>query len=189
MSPPPRSEKRNSKEMYVQPLSPQKSNSPSSPNFAPPAPPPKNHEEEDSPVSPITGPSHTPNFSRPGITPTPSQPAAAPPSPPATSTRGAGRKESMMNTFKGLHGAGEALRGAVNSTIAKGMHDTAEEERQRQIREQGMSEFRGSGLREQAGGLREGFRQKAEERNRLRRQSGSAQRPQLGHTLGPVEER
>ena len=95
----------------------------------------------------------------------------------------------MMNTFKGLHGAGDALRGAVNSTIAKGMHDTAEEERQKQIREQGMSEFRGSGLREQAGGLREGFRQKAEERNRLRRRSGSAQRPQLGHTLGPVEER
>jgi hypothetical protein len=94
-----------------------------------------------------------------------------------------------MKGLKGLHGAGEALRGTVNSTIAKGMHDTAEEERQRQIREQGMNEFRGSGLREQAGGLREGFRQKAEERNRLRRRSGSAQRPQVGHTLDRVEER
>ncbi len=93
-----------------------------------------------------------------------------------------------MSAIKGIHGAGEALRGTVNSKIAHGMHDTAEEERQRAIREQGMSEFKGSGLREQAGGLREGFRQKAEERTRLRRRSGSAQRQQVGHILDRVEE-
>ena len=173
----------------MQPLSPQKSNSPTSDSYAAPVPPPKNYDEEISPVSPVAGRSHTPNFSRPGVTPTPSEPAAAPPAVPAASDHKVGRKESMFNAFKGIHGAGEALRGTVNSTIAKGMHDTAEEERQRAIREQGMSEFRGSGLREQAGGLREGFRQKAEERNRLRRRSGSAQRPQIGHTLDRVEER
>jgi hypothetical protein len=47
------------------------------------------------------------------------------------------------------------------------MGDSAEEERMRNVREQGMNEFRGSGLRE-------GFREKAEGRMRLRRRSGSA---------------
>lgn len=143
-------------------------------------------------MTPVAGSSHTPNFPRPGATPVP--PAAAPV--PATAHNDAttthaasGKRQNVISAFKGLHGAGEALRGTVNSTIAHGMHDTAEEERQRAIREQGMNEFRGSGLREQAGGLREGFRQKAEERNRLRRRSGSAQRQQVGHTLDPVDER
>lgn len=171
----------------MQPLNTEKSNSPTSPDYPPPVPPLKKYEEDVSPVSPVAGRSHTPNFSRPDATPTGSM-AAAPTSTPATHG-GGGKRDSMMNAFKGLHGAGEALRGTVNSTIAKGMHDSAEEERQRAIREQGMSEFRGSWLREQAGGLREGFRQKAEERNRLRRRSGSAQRPQVGHTLDRVEER
>lgn len=173
----------------MQPLSPQKSNSPTSPNA--PALPQKNYDEEASPVSPVAGRSHTPNFSRPGATPVPSAAPAVPAAPQAAaSTHGSGgKRDSLMSAFKGLHGAGEALRGTVNSTIAHGMHDSAEEERQRAIREQGMNEFRGSGLREQAGGLREGFRQKAEERNRLRRRSGSAQRQQVGHTLDPVDER
>lgn len=173
----------------MQPLSPQKNSSTTSPNFVPPAPPLKNNEEEVSPVSPAAGRSQTPNFSRPGVTPTHS--TATPGGPATTSSThgGEGKRDSVMKGLKGLHGAGEALRGAVNSTIAKGMHDSAEEERQRQIREQGINEFRESGLREQAGGLREGFRQKAEERNRLRRRSGSAQRPQVGHTLDRVEER
>jgi hypothetical protein len=113
----------------------------------------------------------------------------APAAPDATTSRTQrGRRENFMSAIKGIHGAGEALRGTVNSKIAHGMHDTAEEERQRAIREQGMSEFKGSGLREQAGGLREGFRQKAEERTRLRRRSGSAQRQQVGHILDRVEE-
>jgi hypothetical protein len=51
-----------------------------------------------------------------------------------------------------------------------------------------MSEFQDSGLKEQAGGIREGFREKAEERRRLKRRSGSLQRPQVGHTLDRVEE-
>jgi hypothetical protein len=140
-------------------------------------------------VSPIAGRSHTPNFSRPAATPTPSTAPDVPAGGPGPTPAAHGKRESVFNAFKGLHGAGEALRGTVNSTIAHGMHDTAEEERQKAIREQGMTEFRGSGLREQAGGLREGFRQKAEERNRLRRRSGSAQRPQVGHTLDRVEER
>lgn len=72
-----------------------------------------------------------------------------------------------MGAIKGLHGAGEALRGSVNSKIAKGVGDTAEQERMRLVREKGMEEFRGSGLRE-------GFREKAEGRIRTRRRSGSA---------------
>jgi len=61
---------------------------------------------------------------------------------------------------KGLHGAGEAIRGTVNAGIAKGTGDTAEMEKQRIIREEGLREVNGSG-----------FREKAEVR--LRRRSGS----------------
>lgn len=73
----------------------------------------------------------------------------------------------MLGAIKGIHGAGEALRGSVNSTIAKSVGDTAEQQRMKAVREKGMEEFRGSGIRE-------GFREKAEGRMRTRRRSGSA---------------
>jgi hypothetical protein len=74
--------------------------------------------------------------------------------------------------FKGVHGAGEAIRGSVNQRIAHSMHDPAEEERMRAVREKGMNEWKGSGLSERVPvGLREGFREKAEGRMRVRRAS------------------
>lgn len=74
--------------------------------------------------------------------------------------------------FKGVHGAGEAIRGSVNQKIAHTMHDTAEEERMRAVREKGMGEWKGSGLNERVPmSLREGFREKAEGRARIRRAS------------------
>jgi hypothetical protein len=96
----------------------------------------------------------------------------------------------LFGAIKGLHGAGEALRGTVNGTIAKASHDTVEEERMRAIREKGMGEWRGSGLSERAGGLREGFREKAGERQRNRRLSvGTGVHGSEGPGgLGPVEE-
>ena len=133
-------------------------------------------------MSPVAGRSHTPNFSRPGA-------VQAPSAAPAIAASHPGRTEAILNTVKGLQGASDAIRGTVNGTIAHSRHDRAEEERQRAIRDQGINDFRVSGLKEQAGVLREGFRQKAEERNRLRRRSGSVQRPQIGHTLDRVEER
>lgn len=99
------------------------------------------------PVSPIAR-EDAPNFSRPGVT-------------------GGSKRENLMQAAKGLHGAGEALRGTVNHTLAKGIGDKAEQERARIVREDGMNEFRGSGLRE-------GFREKAEGRMRLKRRSGGA---------------
>jgi len=80
--------------------------------------------------------------------------------------------------MKGIHGAGDVIRGSVNSTIAKGVGDTAEQERMRLVREQGLSQFRDSGLRE-------GFREKAEGRMRSRRRSGSAN---PGEGLSRVDE-
>jgi hypothetical protein len=151
----------------------------------------------ESPVSP-TAParSHTLDFSRPGaVAASPSSPtrenlgtttsiSADPPSHPH------GKRESLFGAIKGLHGASEALRGTVNGTIAKASHDTVEEERMRAIREKGMGEWRGSGLSERAGGLREGFREKAGERQRNRRLSvGTGVHGSEGPGgLGPVEE-
>lgn len=86
-----------------------------------------------------------------------------------------------MGAIKGIHGAGEALRGSVNQTIAKGLGDTAEQERMKAVRQHGVEEFRGSGLRE-------GFREKAEGRARLRKRSGSTVRGSAGEGLQPVEE-
>lgn len=88
----------------------------------------------------------------------------------------------MMSAVKGIHGAGEALRGTVNGTIARGVRDKTEVERSREVREQGLSEFRSSGLRE-------GFREKAEGRMRTRRRSGSANPGEgQGHVLDRVDE-
>jgi hypothetical protein len=103
----------------------------------------------------------------------------------ATPTTAPSRREGIANTLKGLHGAGEAIRGTINSGIARGLHDREEEERMRAVRDQGVGEFKGSGLRE-------GFREKAEGRMRLRRKSVE-QRGVYGsegpHGLDSVEER
>lgn len=119
-----------------------------------------------SPTSPIIPAprSKTPNFSRPD--------AAAHVS----------KRENVMSAVKGIHGAGEALRGTVNGTIARGVGDSAELERSRGVRDQGVNEFRSSGIRE-------GFREKAEGRMRTRRRSGSANPGEgQGHVLDRVDE-
>jgi hypothetical protein len=87
----------------------------------------------------------------------------------------------MLGAIKGIHGAGEALRGSVNSTIAKGVGDAAEQERMRAVKERGVEEFRGSGIRE-------GFREKAEGRIRARRRSGSTNPGEAWPGLQRVEE-
>jgi len=76
--------------------------------------------------------------------------------------------------MKGIHGAGDAIRGSVNEKIAHGLHDHAEEERMRAIREKGVGDWRSSGLDVKSQGLREGFREKAEGRIRSRRSSRDA---------------
>lgn len=78
---------------------------------------------------------------------------------PSTNTKP--NRTSIGGAIRGIRGASEALRGTVNQGIAKGVHDKEEEARMRAVREQGMEEFRDSGLRE-------GFRQKAGERQRKR---------------------
>ncbi len=109
----------------------------------------------------------------------------------AEPSRPQGKRDSLFSAMKGLHGAGEALRGTVNERIARGLHDTAEEERMRVVREKGVGEWRDSGLRERAGGLREGFREKAGERQRTRRlsQGRTVHGSEGPNGLGAVEER
>ena len=74
-------------------------------------------------------------------------------------SRPGGKRESIANAARGIHGAGEALRGSVNSAIAGGLRDQKDLEQNQAIKEQGMREFTNSGFREKAG-------------NRLRRRSG-----------------
>jgi len=150
------------------------------------------NEELLTPVSP-TAPA---NYSRPSS----GVPAGISPSDPNVGTTTTatsepphhqGKRESLFNTMKGLHGAGEALRGTVNGTIAKGMRDSAEEERMRAVRERGTAEWKGSGLSERTSGLREGFREKAGERMRTRRlsQDRTVHGSEGPNGLGVVEER
>ncbi|EKD13217.1 hypothetical protein MBM_08660 [Drepanopeziza brunnea f. sp. 'multigermtubi' MB_m1] len=147
-----------------------------------------------SPASPTTGRPRTPNFSRPGVaaagtspalpvSPVSASPAVSGTNPPAPGARTsvasgstsqlkpARKLQGVASTLKGLHGAGEALRGSVNGRIAHVTRDQAEEERMRAVREKGLGEWRGSGLDAKSAGLREGFREKAEGRMRTRRAS------------------
>ena len=197
---PPRSAKRNSNEFNVQPLNTGNQT---------PVPPPKNNDPI-SPVSPVESrwdgrggarPT-TPNYSRPGVSGQnhqqqpgtyQQQPSQAPPPVPSQAQaqpEHMSKRQSLGIALKGLHGAGEAIRGTVNTKIAHGMHDTAEEERMKAVREQGINEFRGSGLYDRSGGVREGFREKSEvqQGRRLRKRSLS-RGPQLGHGLDAVDER
>jgi hypothetical protein len=73
--------------------------------------------------------------------------------------------------LKGLHDASEAIRGTVNADIAHGMHGTAEEERMREVREQGVNGWRTNGMQERGHTSRGGFREKAGEGRKLRKRS------------------
>lgn len=139
----------------------------------------RNEHDPLTPINPTSPRSKTPNLSRPNGAPPAAVGAIQPhPTPlsshptPTGTAQPPGKRQSLASAFKGLHGAGEALRGSVNEKIAHGMHDTAEEERMRAVREKGMGEWRGSGLNERVPpGLREGFREKAEGRMRMHRAS------------------
>jgi len=183
-SPPARSPKRNSFDGGIRPLNTTKTNA---------------NEGLDpavSPTSPVR--SHTPNFSHTGVESySPTRPnelgntttiSADPPQPPP---KHQSKRESLFGAIKGIHGAGEVVRGSVNAKLAHVSHDTAEEERMRAIRDKGIGEWRGSGLGERAGVLREGFREKAGERQRHRRLSaGTGVHGSEGpNGLGVVEER
>jgi len=57
-----------------------------------------------------------------------------------------------VGAIKGIHGAGEAFRGAVNGSIAKVGGDSSDMEKQRIVKEDGMRALRESGFREKAEG-------------------------------------
>ena len=59
-----------------------------------------------------------------------------------------GKRESLMAGMKALHGAGEALRGTVNSKIAGKLGDEQDAVNQRKVREQGLREVRETGIRD-----------------------------------------
>ncbi|KAF8865604.1 hypothetical protein BDZ45DRAFT_668554 [Acephala macrosclerotiorum] len=125
-----------------------------------------------------------------GITPAAATTEASPV--PAKEHKLERKRGSVTAALKGLHGAGEAVRGQLNSTIARGMHDSAEEERMRAVRDKGLGEWRGSGLSERVPvGLREGFREKAGDRLRSRRlsQGNGIHGSEGPNGLDPVEER
>ncbi len=54
--------------------------------------------------------------------------------------------------MKGIHGAGEAIRGTVNSKIAGRLGDETDAMNQRMVKEQGLREVRESGIRERTHG-------------------------------------
>ncbi|KAM3069172.1 hypothetical protein ACMFMG_010692 [Clarireedia jacksonii] len=94
----------------------------------------------------------------------------APPSPGSSSvnfSRPGGKRDNLLAAAKGIHGAGEALRGTVNSAIAGGFGDQRDLEKNRMIKEQGMREYTSSGFREKAEG-------------KLRRKSGNVNSVSVG---------
>jgi len=103
-----------------------------------------------------------------------------------TSAGKGGQHQSLRSAVKGIRGAGDALRGAVNEGIAHTMHDSTEEKKMRELRQQGIADWNRSGLNERAMGLRD---------KTYRREK----RASLGHSdrvhgseglngLGPVDE-
>ncbi|KAB8360955.1 hypothetical protein FH972_024687 [Carpinus fangiana] len=86
-------------------------------------------------ASPASQASSMPNFSRPAVAP-----------PLADSRSSQSGRGGLSGTLKGIRGAGEAIRGSVNSKIAKGLGEETELENSRMIREQGLQEYRGSGV-------------------------------------------
>ncbi len=179
-------------------------------------------EEMVSPVSPAR--SKAPNYSRPGVSSSPNRgPTVAPVTPisqtnnsyvpqnsnvpqatdttpvapaPVTSntTAGTSKRQSLRSAFKGLRGAGDAVRGAVNESVAHALHDTAEEERMHAIRKQGLTDWKDSGLRERVPVGRKGRdgAVEAEQRRRMRRSSQNLDTSVHGSEgpegLGPLDE-
>jgi hypothetical protein len=56
------------------------------------------------------------------------------------------KREHIASVAKGLHGAGEALRGTLNSAVAGRMGDDLDAMNARMVREQGLREVRESGV-------------------------------------------
>lgn len=108
------------------------------------------------PSSPAMGAptkNHTPNYSRPGFS------ASSQPSPSGNDVMPKRHtKEELRSAAKGIHGASEAFRGAFNERLAMVDGNSLEREKMRQVKEGGMQELNGSG-----------FREKAEQRMRLRK--------------------
>lgn len=71
---------------------------------------------------------------------------AAPQVPHARAQVKESRGQSLVTAMKGLRGAGEAIRGSVNQNLAKVDHNAAEVERQRVLKEQGVADWKASGL-------------------------------------------
>lgn len=177
---------------------------------------PRHSEEIVSPTSPVR--SRTPNFSRPsGSTappiqaPIPTHPTTVNPASklPATAhtagnfepvaveqplrtktSGGKGQRQSLRNAFKGIRGASDAIRGAVNEGIAHSVHDTAEEEKMRALRQQGMTDWRGSGLNERVPvGMKNTFSGRREKRSSFSNEPGvhGSEGPHGLHPLDEVE--
>ena len=173
--------------------------------YQPPNPPYAHelHAQSNSPTSPVR--SNTPNFSRPG--PATNGASSPIPNVATNSNRNSNsstnnanavqnvphplqinpaqtngvpitKRSSLASAAKGLHGASEAFRGAVNERIASASGDEAERERMRRLKEEGLKEFGESGFREKA--------EERRERMRLKRRSGQ----QIGHQgMETVDER
>lgn len=94
------------------------------------------------------------------------------------------RKGGLSGTLKGIRGAGDALRGSVNGGIAKGLGDEVELEKARKVRQDGMNNYRGSGIESSVNRLQEkaGARQSGRGGGVLRENIPSAARP-----IGAVE--
>jgi len=85
------------------------------------------HAQTQSPISPGGGRSHTPNFSHPGAaTASPTQNKH--PHGNNDSVLGGGKIASLTAVARGIHGASEAFRGAVNENIAGVGGDEVERE-------------------------------------------------------------
>jgi hypothetical protein len=157
------------------------------------------------PVGGTSPPNHGPIHSQPTtVHPPPTETVNAPPpsapanhgsvvaetTSPALRTKSSGQRQSLRSAFKGIRGASDVLRGAVNEGIAHTMRDTAEEERMRAVRMKGIEDWRGSGLSERASDVRDSIGGK--ERRREKRASFGNEIGIHGsegpNGLGPVDE-
>ncbi len=123
-----------------------------------------NLESEPAPASPTH--SHF-NFSRPKFAGT------------ADSTGHHGKRDGIKSAAIGLRGAGDALRGTINSAAAKMMHDEEDYARQKAIQEHGLRDMEKSGYTVDSSGA-----------HRVRRRSGSQglRSGANGRSMGTVDE-
>lgn len=142
------------------------SNQPLSPSQALSSNPPLSKIESD-PVP--TSPSHF-NFSRP---------KTVQPTPATDSTGHHGKLDGIKSAAIGIRGAGDALRGTINSAAAKVMHDEEDYARQKAIQEQGLRNMERGGYTVDSSGA-----------HRVRRRSGSQglRTGPNGRPMGTVDE-